>query len=168
MKKAVEGVLRRSRSLAYSALASDAGNFIPPVRYARKAAGFVNDLLGRPLASEAELDRRSSEVDRLESVADKARSGQVATAPKEAAPVMLYVTDQFMRERKRLEDILKGRGIPYQVLDVTDDESTRSWALTKAQATEFPLLFVAGESLGGFEQVLSLDAAGGLLQRVYG
>ena len=81
---------------------------------------------------------------------------------------MLYVTDQFMRERKRLEDILKGRGIPYQVLDVTDDESTRSWALTKAQATEFPLLFVAGESLGGFEQVLSLDAAGGLLQRVYG
>lgn len=137
MKKAVEGVLRRSRSLAYSALASDAGNFIPPVRYARKAAGFVNDLLGRPLASEAELDRRSSEVDRLESLADKARSGQVATAPKEAAPVMLYVTDQFMRERKRLEDILKGRGIPYQVLDVTDDESTRSWALTKAQATGF-------------------------------
>ena len=64
----------------------------------------MNDLLGRPLASEAELDRRSSEVDRLESLADKARSGQVATAPKEAAPVMLYVTDQFA-ERKRLEDI---------------------------------------------------------------
>ena len=93
---------------------------------------------------------------------------QHVNRPREAAPVMLYVTDQFVRERMRLEDILKGRGIPYRVLDVTDDESTRSWALTKAQATEFPLLFVAGESLGGFEHVLSLDAKGELRKKVYG
>ena len=168
MKKAVEGVLRRGKTLAFSVIASETGNFIPPVRYARRAAGFVNDLFGRPLASEEELARRTAETERLEALADKARNGQVATVKKEAAPVMLYVTDQFVRERKRLEDVLKGRSIPYQVLDVTDDEATRSWALTKAHATEFPLLFVAGESVGGFEEALSLDAHGGLTKKVFG
>lgn len=168
MDKALLGFLRRGKSLAYSAIASETGNFIPPVRYAKKAAGFVNDLLGRPLASESELDRRDSEAQRLEELAEKARRGEGAVAKKEAAPVILYVTDQFVRERKRIEDVLKGRGIPYRVLDLTDDEATRSWALTKAQATEFPLLFVAGESVGGFEQVLSLDAAGGLTKKVFG
>ena len=128
----------------------------------------LEDLLGRPLASSAELDRRDEESQRLDALAEKARRGEGAVAKKEAAPVVLYVTDQFVRERKRIEDVLKGRGIPYRVLDLTDDESTRSWALTKAQATEFPLLFVAGESVGGFEQVLSLDATGGLTKKVFG
>ena len=31
-------------------MTSETGNFLPPVRYAKKAVGFVNDLLGRPLA----------------------------------------------------------------------------------------------------------------------
>jgi glutaredoxin len=168
MKKAVEGVLRRGKTLAYAAISSETGNFLPPVRYARRAAGFVNDLLGRPLASSDELERRQAEEESLQALAEKARAGYVAPAKKEAAPVMLYVTDQFVRERKRLEDVLKGRSIPYQVLDVTDDEATRSWALTKAHATEFPLLFVAGESVGGFESVLSLDASGGLTKKVFG
>jgi len=168
MKKAVEDVVRLGKRLAYSAISSETGNFIAPVRYARRAAGFVNDLLGRPLASDEELARRSSEAERLDELAEKARHGQVAAKPKEAAPVMLYVTDQFVRERKRLEDVLKGRGIAYQVLDVTDDEATRSWALTRAHATEFPLLFVAGEPVGGFEDVLSLDAMGGLKKKVFG
>ncbi len=168
MNKAILAMVRRGKTLAYSAISSDTGNFIPPVRYTKKAVGFVNDLLGRPLASEDELDRRDAEAARLEDLAERARRGDTAQAAKEAAPVVLYVTDQFVRERKRIEDVLKGRGIPYRVLDVTDDEATRSWALTKAQATEFPLLFVAGEALGGFEQVLSLDATGGLTKKVFG
>ena len=168
MNKAALEILRRGKTLAYSAMTSETGNFLPPVRYAKKAVGFVNDLLGRPLASSAELDRRDEESQRLDALAEKARRGEGAVAKKEAAPVVLYVTDQFVRGRKRIEDVLKGRGIPYRVLDLTDDESTRSWALTKAQATEFPLLFVAGESVGGFEQVLSLDATGGLTKKVFG
>ena len=163
MNKAALEILRRGR---------DAGVFGDDIRnrqlsaagsLCEKAAGFVNDLLGRPLASSAELDRRDEESQRLDALAEKARRGEGAVAKKRPRRPLRH---RSVRARaKRIEDVLKGRGIPYRVLGLTDDESTRSWALTKAQATEFPLLFVAGESVGGFEQVLSLDATGGLTKK---
>ena len=81
---------------------------------------------------------------------------------------MLYVTDQDFRTRKKIEDILKGRDIPYLVNDVTDDESSRSWALTQAKKTEFPLLFVAGVAVGGVDEVLEQDVRGELRKKVFG
>jgi glutaredoxin-related protein len=82
--------------------------------------------------------------------------------------VVLYITDQDMRTRKKIEEILKGRDIPYTINDVTDDEASRSWALTQAQATEFPLLFVAGEPLGGLDEVMQRDVRGELVKKVFG
>ena len=59
---------------------------------------------------------------------------QLRAQGREAAPVVLYVTDQDMRTRKKIEEILKGRDIPYLVNDVTDDEASRSWALRELSA----------------------------------
>ena len=45
-------------------------------------------------------------------------------ARREPAPVVLYITDQDLRTKKKLEEVLKGRDIPYTVNDVTDDEAS--------------------------------------------
>ncbi len=63
---------------------------------------------------------------------------------------------------------MKGRDIRYTVNDVTDDESSRSWALTQARKNEFPLVFVAGEPLGDLDDVMQLDVRGELVKKVFG
>ncbi len=82
--------------------------------------------------------------------------------------MVLYITDQDMRTKKKLEEVLKGRDIPYTVNDVTDDEASRSWALTQSKKSEFPLVFVAGEPIGGLDEVMLLDVRGELVKKVFG
>lgn len=160
----------RGRVLLHGLVYTDTGNRLPPLRWTRQALRFANDLLGRPICSEDELAKRHSAVQDAEAaLREEQVGGATATAPRrEAAPVVLYVTDQDMRTRKKLEDILKGRDIPFLVNDVTDDESSRSWALTQAKKAEFPLVFVAGEPLGGIDEVMQLDVRGELLKKVFG
>jgi glutaredoxin-related protein len=163
----------RGRVLLHGLVYADAGNKLPPLRWTRSALRFANDLLGRPICSQEELDRRQADLTAAEAALSEEQSvpekRQSATAPKrDAAPVVMYITDQDMRTRKKLEDILKGRDIPFLVNDVTDDESSRSWALTQAKATEFPLVFVAGEPLGGLDEVMQLDVRGELVKKVFG
>jgi hypothetical protein len=167
-----DDLLRRGRVLLHDVLASDKGDRLPPLRWTRRALSFWNDLAGRPLCSAEELDRREADRAALQAEvaalrAGKANPGQ-PPARREAAPVVLYVTDQDMRTKKKLEEILKGRDIPYKVNDVTDDEASRSWALTQARKQEFPLLFVAGEPVGGLDEVMQLDVTGELLKKVFG
>jgi glutaredoxin-related protein len=168
-QKAAGAVLRRGRTLLHGALVSEVGNKLPPLRWTRQALSFVNDLAGRPLCSEEELARREAELEALRTEVQARRTGgPFQVVRPEPAPVVLYVSDQDHRTRKRIEDILKGREIPYLVNDVTDDESSRSWALTRAHKTELPLLFIAGEPVGGLDEVMQLDVTGELLKRVFG
>ena len=138
------------------ALASDTGNQWKPVRLLREVLGTANDLVGRPFCSQAELDERRGVV----------HSQTVET--REAAPVMLYFDGKDHRTKKKMEEVLRGREIPFKVLDVTDDEATRSWALTQAKQAEFPLLFIAGEAVGGLHELTGLDVNGELVKRVFG
>jgi glutaredoxin-related protein len=166
-----DDLLRRSRVLLHGVLASDKGDSLPPLRWTRQALRFCNDLAGRPLCSQDELTRRDAEREALAAEVAAGRAGRgEAAAPsrRDAAPVVLYVTDQDLRTKKKLEEILKGRDIPYIVNDVTDDESSRSWALTQARKNEFPLLFIAGEPVGGLDEVMQLDVTGELAKKVYG
>lgn len=160
----------RGRVLLHDLLVSKTGNGVPPVRWTRQALSFVNDLTGRPLRSEDDLRRRDDELRGLrdEVASQRTGAGTDKAEKRDAVPVVLYVTDQDMRTRRRLEDILRGRDIPYVVNDVSDDESSRSWALTQAKATEFPLLFVAGEPIGGMDAVMQLDVTGELRKKVFG
>jgi len=64
--------------------------------------------------------------------------------------------------------MLTAKDIPVQVLDRTDDEATRSWATTAAKQIEFPLLFIAGEPVGGLHELTQLDVNGQLARRVFG
>lgn len=170
----------RTRIFLHGLLASERGDGVAPVRLARQALRFVNDLAGRPICSAEELARRTQSVAEAEARLGEARRGQAATgtsasraapaatAPKTAAPVVVYVTDQDHRTPRRIAEILTGREVPFQVCDVTDDEASRSWAQTMAGGQEFPLVFIAGEPVGGLHELTQLDVRGELVKKVFG
>lgn len=170
-----DDLLRQGRVLLHGVLTSEKGDRVPPLRWVRHALSFCNDLAGRPLCSAEELARReaehaalSAEVAAQQSLGRSGGNAAAAPARREPAPVVLYVTDQDLRTKKKIEEVLKGRDIPYLVNDVTDDEASRSWALTQARKQEFPLLFIAGEPVGGLDEVMQLDVTGGLQKKVFG
>ena len=149
------------RVLVDRALSSTTGNEYRPVRLLREVLGTANDVAGRPFCSAEELDKRRR----------RAHPAAVVAPPivkREAAPVMVYFDGQDHRTLAKVEELLRSRDIPYQVLDCTDDESTRAWATAAAHKAEFPLVFVAGESLGGLHDVTQLDVNGALARRVFG
>jgi glutaredoxin len=152
-------VTDKLRTSVHQALTSSRGDQLRPVRLVKEVLGTANDLVGRPFCSQAELDERRD-----------AAQGPVpsAAARREAAPVMLYFDGKDHRTKKKIEELLSSKEIPFQVLDVSDDEATRSWATTQAKQLEFPLLFVAGEPVGGLHELTQLDVNGELLKRVFG
>jgi glutaredoxin-related protein len=147
----------RLRTTVHEALTSTRADTVRPLRLVREVLGTANDLVGRPFCSQAELDERRG-----------AGEVGVAVVAREAAPVMLYFDGKDHRTKKKIEELLQSKEIPFKVLDVTDDEATRSWASTAAKQVEFPLLFVAGEPIGGLHEVMQLDVNGDLRKRVFG
>lgn len=148
----------RVRTLLAEALSSDSGNHYKPIRLAREVLGTANDLVGRPLCTQAELDERRGTP----------RTDGPAPAAREAAPVMLYVDGKDQRSKKKIVELLQARDIRFTELDVQDDEATRSWAVTAAKRDEFPLVFIAGEPVGGLHEVTQADVNGLLKKKVFG
>jgi glutaredoxin len=145
----------------HDALSSTAADQSRPVKLARDLLATLNDLAGRPLCTEAELRDRRADVAPGSSTPDP-------TAAREPAPVMLYFDGKDHRTKKKIEELLSARDIPFTVLDVTDDEATRSWASATAKQIEFPLVFIAGEPIGGLHEITQADVNGALKQRVWG
>src|SRR5438552_1024531 len=99
--------LRRVRVLLHGVLASKRGDALPPVRWTRSAASFVNDLAGRPLASDEELRQREEALAAAEAaLRDRGAGTQKGAARREAAPVVVYVTDQDHRTPKKIGEVL--------------------------------------------------------------
>ncbi len=144
----------RLRTLIGDALASERFDGIRPLKVARELLGTANDLVGRPFRAASEL------------AAEPAAPS--ASAAREAAPVIVYFDGKDHRTKKKVEELLAGRGIAFRVLDVSEDEATRSFATTAAKATEFPLVFVAGSAVGGLHELMQLDVNGELGRRVFG
>jgi glutaredoxin-related protein len=122
------------------------------VKNVREVLETANDLLGKPVGGRAP---------------SKAAAPSVPET-REAAPVMLYFDGKDHRTKKKIEELLGGRNIAFQLLDVTDDEATRSWALSAAKQAEFPLVFVAGEPIGGLHELTQADVNGELQRKVFG
>jgi glutaredoxin-related protein len=149
----------RVRVAVHGVLSSENGDQYRPVKVLREVLGTANDLVGRPFCSAEELESR------------RARGAKFVAATqqkREPAPVMLYFDGKDHRSKAKLEELLRSRDVPFKVLDCTDDEATRSWAIAAAKQPEFPLLFIAGEAVGGLHEVTQLDVNGGLKRRVFG
>jgi glutaredoxin len=151
--------LEKARAQAHSAMTKLPGK---AGELARKA----NDALGRPLADEAELaDRRAFEV----------RSGPAATpaapaksATREVAPVVVYHMDKTRRDALKLTELLDGAGIPYKVMNIQEDPAAQMAVRRDSGPHRLPVVFIAGEVIGGRAELTNLASSGELKKKVFG
>ena len=62
----------------------------------------------------------------------------------------------------RAKRLLAERGIPFEELDVGDDAALRADVMRRTGRRTVPQIFIDGRSIGGFEELAKLDAAGEL------
>jgi glutaredoxin-related protein len=126
----------------------------------------ANDALGRPLADQRELaDRRAFE----------ARNGKPetakpapATVQREAAPVIVYHMDKTRRDALKLTEILDGAGIPYKVSNIQEDPAAQMAVRRDSKGFRLPVVFIAGEVIGGRSELTNMHTSGELKKKVFG
>jgi hypothetical protein len=142
------------RSLALRALETKRGDSFLLIRVQKRILRRVHRLLGSPLAPSTD-----------------------ATPPappppaREPAPVMVYVEgDRNIRERLKIEDTLRARNISYRLLDVSGDPSTKTFVVQAAKCEEddLPVVFVGGDVVGPYNELVQWDVTGRLVQQVFG
>jgi glutaredoxin 3 len=68
----------------------------------------------------------------------------------------------------RAKAVLAKRGIAYQEINVSNDFETRDWLVKTTGRKTVPQIFIAGEPIGGSDELVALDRAGELVKRVFG
>jgi glutaredoxin 3 len=81
------------------------------------------------------------------------------------AEVTIYTTRVcgYCVAAKRL---LTARKVAYTEIDVTGDHAKRAWLVDATGQRTVPQIFIAGESIGGYEELADLDRAGELAERL--
>jgi len=152
---------RRAGGFAYEKLVAPRRDVRPVARHLRNLASIANELLGRPLRPSAGEPRTDAAP--APAPVERKPAAAAGKAPStRRAPVLVYFDGKDHRTLARVEDLLRGRGFVYQVLDVSADEAERSWATTTAKSDELPLVFVAGAPVGGWQALLQADVSGEL------
>ena len=136
----------------------------------------VNDALGRPLAPADELDDRRAFARgyRAEGTVPPpaapapAKAPATARAAGEAAPVLVYFLDKQRRDVPRLTEILESHGVPYKLASLEEDPAAQAAVRRDSKGFRLPLVFIAGECIGGREQLLNLGNTGELKKLVFG
>jgi hypothetical protein len=163
-------MLEKIRSTIYVALRSPVGNKLLPIRLAKGAALYVNDVVGRPLAPGEEFaERREFERSQGER-ASKAETaaGPASTARGEQAPIVIYHRDKYTGEVARLKQILDGEELAYSVENIEGDEAAISATLRDANGFKLPIVFIAGVAVGGRAQLANLIQSGELARLAFG
>lgn len=151
-------MLEMIRGLAYRALETKRGDSFLPIRINKRIIRRVHRMIGSPLAPR-DLQERP-----------EAQPASPAPA-REPAPVMVYAEgDRNIRERLKIEDILKARNINYRLFDVSGDLSTKNFVIQAAKCEEddLPVVFVAGEVVGTYNELVQHDVSGQLTRAVFG
>ncbi len=155
------------RTLLHKAISTPRGDSLAPIRLPKQMAKGLNELLGAPLCSPEELEkRRTEEKARIERILNPAGSKK-----HEPAPVVVYFEkDRNARELVRVNEVLSGRGITPKLLDVSGDEATLSFVMleAKCERDELPVVFVGGVAVGGFRELVAFDTSGQLKKAVFG
>jgi hypothetical protein len=158
------------RSSLHRAITSPLGDRFFPVRVPKDLARRMNVMLGEPLCSQAEIERRRSGRAKLEELK---RGGSHAPARPVTvqAPVMVY----FEKERNarmlgRIQEALDAKSIRYTLLDVSGDEVTKDFVMREARVKEdeLPVVFVASTPVGGYNELVDWDVSGRLAKALAG
>jgi glutaredoxin-related protein len=152
--------IERARAQAHAAMTKLPGR---AGELARKA----NEALGRPLADEAELaDRRQFDARSTPPAAAVAQTKP--TEGREAAPVVVYHMDKTRRDALVLIQLLDGAGIPHKVVNIQEDAAAQMSVRRDSKGFRLPLVFVAGEPIGGRTELTNMVATGELTKKVFG
>ena len=150
--------LEKARAKAHDAMTRLPGK-------AGELARRANDALGRPLADEAELaDRRAFEA---RDPAPVAAPVAKASAEREAAPVVVYHMDKTRRDAQKLVDMLEAEHIPHQVSNIQEDPAAQMAVRRDSKGFRLPVVFIAGEAIGGRAELSNLIASGELKKKVF-
>ncbi len=127
----------------------------------------VNDALGRPLAPSEELaDRRAFDAGQPSRAVPVAAKPVVVNAV--AAPVIVYYMDKQKRDVVPVEQILGEQNIVYQLLNIEGDAAAQYAVRRDSKGFRLPVVFIAGEALGGKIELINAIATGNLKRLVYG
>lgn len=150
--------LEKARAAAYTVVDKAPGKL---GEIARKA----NDALGKPLATAQELaDRRGFEH----------ASGAVAAAKPavpvrtDVAPVIVYYMDKTRRDATKLTDMLDAEKVPYELSNIQEDPAAQMAVRRDSKGFRLPVLFIAGDAIGGRAELGNLISSGELKKRVFG
>ena len=77
------------------------------------------------------------------------------------ATVQVYVTD-YCAYCTRAKALLDKRGIPYEEIDVSNDDEKRAWLVKTTGRRTVPQIFIGGQSVGGSDELYELDRKGDL------
>lgn len=136
----------------------------------------LNEALGRPLASADELeDRRAFEQGVASPVTPGAAVNAAASAAAKgsaeagkAAPVIIYHLDKHRTQLPRLTQTLDGADVPYRILNLEGDQATQEAVRRDADGRKLPLVFIAGECVGGRDELHAMEKSGELKRKVWG
>lgn len=60
------------------------------------------------------------------------------------------------------KNFLKSRGLGYQEVRVDTDPAARALMMERTRRTSVPQIFINGNHVGGYEELVALDRSGGL------
>jgi glutaredoxin-related protein len=148
----------RARAVTYGRLAALPGRVGDTLRRA-------NDALGRPLAGAEELEDRRAFAERG---APTPTLTPTPTPAKAAAPVIVYFMDKQKRDVSKLTDILEANGVTYTATNIQEDPAAQYAVRRDSKGLRLPVVFVAGECLGGREHLVNAASSGELKRKVFG
>jgi glutaredoxin-related protein len=155
------GLKDRLRARAHAALTRVPGVVGEAVRKA-------NDALGRPLADEAELaDRRAFDA-RGNGAPAAAAPAPASTPTREAAPVIVYYMEKQKRDVAKLTDILDANGIKYTATNIQEDPAAQYAVRRDSNGARLPVVFIAGDCIGGRIELVNAASSGELKKKVFG
>ena len=77
------------------------------------------------------------------------------------AEVIVYTTSYcpYCVQAKRL---LTRKGVPYTEIDVTEDQALRERMMEDSGRRTVPQIFIAGQPIGGYDELYALECSGQL------
>lgn len=132
------------------------------------AARRANEALGRPLADESELaDRRAFEAKTSPAAAPSPTPAK-AESTAEQAPVIVYYMEKQKRDVGKLTDILDANGIKYTATNIQEDPAAQYAVKRDSKGNRLPVVFIAGDCLGGRTDLVNAASSGELKKKVFG
>ncbi|MCG5052174.1 MAG: glutaredoxin 3 [Myxococcales bacterium] len=62
----------------------------------------------------------------------------------------------------RAVSLLRSKGVPFDEIDVSQDDATRHWLVETTGQRTVPQIFINGKPVGGFTELNALDRSGRL------